>query len=190
MIKINLLPVRAAKKKETARQQILIFFFGIGSVAVIFFFLYSIVLAQIVTTKNRIEAGEKELQQLKQKIGEIENIKKLQDEVKKKLDILAQLRKGKTGPVDRLAALSDATPEKVWLTKYSENGTSLSLAGTAYTEDLIAEFIRKLEASKQFFNVELLYSEQTEISGIKVKKFELSCKIEPPKKEEPKPVKK
>jgi len=190
MIKINLLPVRAAKKKETARQQIVIFLFGVGSIAVVFFFAYSIILTQISSTNNRIADGERELQQLKQKLGEIDNIKKLQDEVKKKLDILAQLRKGKTGPVERLAALSEATPEKVWLTKYSESGPSVSLGGVAYTEELIAAFIRNLEASKQFFNVELLVSEQSEISGVKVKRFDLTCRIEPLKKEEPKPAKK
>jgi type IV pilus assembly protein PilN len=122
---------------------------------------------------------------LKAKIGEIENIKRLQDEVKKKLDVLNQLRKDKAGPANRLAKLSEATPDKLWLIKYSESGSSVSLAGIAYNEELIAEFMRNLQATGYFTNVELLVSQQAELGGVKAKQFELSCMITSGKQEEP-----
>jgi type IV pilus assembly protein PilN len=175
MIKINLLPVRAAKKKESARQQISILLLAVTAVLVIAFGIYSVTLAKISTAHEEIGKSEQEIKRLKEKIGEIDNIKKFQAEVKKKLDILSQLRRDKTGPATRLAKLSDAVPDKLWLTKYAESGDNVSLAGVAFNEDLIAAFMRNLQASNAFTNVELLVSEQLDISGIKAKKFEISC---------------
>ncbi len=185
MIKINLLPVRAAKKKETAKQQIAIFVFSFAGVLVIALALFLLTMAKINAAKTEIERSEKEIQSLKIKIGEIDNLKKLQAEVKKKLDVLNQLRKEKTGPAMRMAKLSDATPDKLWLTKYSESGANVSLSGIALNEDLIADFMRNLQGSDDFINIELLVSEQTEISGTKAKKFDISCNLKNVKKEEP-----
>ena len=175
MIKINLLPVRAAQKKESARQQISILLLAITAVLVIAFGIYSVTLAKISTAQEEIGKSEQEIKRLKEKIGEIDNIKKFQAEVKKKLDILSQLRRDKTGPATRLAKLSDAVPDKLWLTKYAENGGNVSLAGVAFNEELIAAFMRNLQASNAFTNVELLVSEQMELGGMKAKKFEISC---------------
>jgi type IV pilus assembly protein PilN len=175
MIKINLLPVRAAKKKESARQQISILLLSVIAVLVIAFGIYSVTLAKISTAQGEIRKSEQEIKRLKEKIGEIDNIKKFQAEVKKKLDILNQLRRDKTGPATRLAKLSDAVPDKLWLTKYAESGGKISLAGVAFNEELIALFMLNLQASNEFTNVELIVSEQLETGGMKAKRFEISC---------------
>jgi type IV pilus assembly protein PilN len=184
MIKINLLPVRATKKKETAKQQLVIFAFSVVAILVLATAVYSIELVKIKTAKDDIEASTKEIQRLKTVIGEIDNIKKLQDEVKKKLDVLNRLRQEKTGPATRLAKLSDATPEKLWLTKYSESNGKVSISGIAFNEELIADFMRKLQATDEFINVELQLSEQVELSGVKAKKFDIVCVLKNAKKEE------
>ncbi len=183
MIKINLLPVRAAKKKETAKQQLIIFCMALALFAGVAFLLYSYEMIKIKTTRDDIASSEKELQRLKTVIGEIDNIKKLQDEVKKKLDILGRLRKEKTGPAIRLAKLSEAVPEKVWLTKYVESGGSISISGIAFNEDLIAAMMRNLQASGEFSGVELLVSEQVESAGIKTKRFDIACSLGSVKKD-------
>ena len=107
--------------------------------------------------------------------------------MQKKLNVLKQLRANKSGPVKRFAALSDTVPDKVWLTKYTEVGEAVSMGGIAFTEELIADFMRNLEASRQFNQVELLVSEQMDLSGVKVKRFDLTCKLGVRKTEEPKP---
>lgn len=186
MIRINLLPVRAAKKKETVRQQTTIALVSVVGVLLIFVALYSVTLGKISSSKNEIVSAEGEIEQLKKKIGEIDNIKKLQAEVKKKLDVLALLRKEKTGPAIRLATLSDVVPEKLWLTKYAEGaGGTVSISGFAFSEELIADFMRRLQASQDYTNVELLVSEQAEVSGVKLKRFDITCTLKGLKKEEP-----
>ena len=182
MIRINLLPVRAAKKKETAKQQLSILALSIMGLLLVFVVLYFTMLAKISSAKDDISRADDELKQLKAKIGQIDNIKKLKDDVQKKLDVLNRLRKDKTGPALRLAALSDAVPDKLWLTAYSESGEAVRLGGIAFSEELIATFMRNLEASEHYAGVELIVSEQVDIAGVKGKKFEFTCKLEPSKK--------
>lgn len=177
MIKINLLPVRAAKKKETLRQQILILMVSILSIVALCVIAFFFIQMKIQSTKGEIERSETEIQDLKTKIGKVNDLKKLKEEVKKKLDVLSALRKGKVGPVHRLMVISDSTPDKLWLTKYSENGSDVGISGIAYNEELIAEFMRNLQASSDYENVELVVSEQTNIGGIKAKKFDLKIKL-------------
>ncbi|HEY9828921.1 MAG TPA: PilN domain-containing protein [Stenomitos sp.] len=185
MIKINLLPVRAAKKKETAVQQITLFCFCLVLVLVIVFAMYMVKQVQISTTKKDITSANSKITELKNKIGKLEEVKNLKEQVKKKLDVLTQLRKNKSGPAHRLATLSDVTPDQLWLTAYSESGLDVKISGLAFNEDLIASFMRSLEASSDYMNVELLVSEQSESAGTKLKRFDLSCKlrpsVEPPK---------
>jgi type IV pilus assembly protein PilN len=177
MIRINLLPVRASKKKETIRQQISILVLSVVGVLVVGLSMYGLLRTKINTAKTQIEASEKEIASLKAKIGTIDNIKKLQADVKKKLDVLSQLRRAKSGPASRLAALSDSVPEKLWLTRYAENGTSISVSGVALSEELIALFMKNLQASGAFGNVELQVSEQIESADLKAKRFDLAFQI-------------
>jgi type IV pilus assembly protein PilN len=175
MIRINLLPVRASKKKETAMQQLVIAGAMLVALLLVLSVLYTTQVVKIKSAKSEIESSNREIERLKKVVGEIENIKKLQDEAKKKLDILNSLRKGKTGPAIRLAKLSLATPDKLWLNKYLESGTNVSLSGIGMNEDVIADFMRNLAASGEYANVELLVSEQVEVSHMKAKKFDISC---------------
>ena len=186
MVRINLLPVRANKKQETAKQQIMIFVLGLAGFLVACAGIYLFTLSKISTARQEIVKSEKEIAALKVKIGEIDNLKKLQEEVKRKLEVLDQLRKNKTGPALRLAHICDAVPERLWLTKFVESSASISLAGIAYNEELIADLMRNLMSSGDFSTVELQVSEQFEVVGVKAKKFELVCAL---KSAQPPPAK-
>ena len=177
MIKINLLPVRAAKKKETAVQQISIFCASLILVAAVIIAIYFVKQIQISATKSDIATANNQINELKTKIGKLEEIKTLQEQVKKKLDVLSQLRKNKTGPAQRLATLSDITPDQLWLTAYNESGTDVKISGLAFNEELIAAFMRNIEASNDFTGVELLVSEQADSGGQKLKRFDLNFKL-------------
>ena len=161
MIKINLLPVRAARKKETAIQQFSIVGVVVVVIALIVVSIYVVKRVQVAAAKDDIVSANKKISELKTKIGKLEELKTLKDQVKKKLDVLSQLRKNKTGPAQRLASLSNLTPEQLWLTNYSESGQDVKISGIAFSEELIAQFMKALEASSDFMSVELLVSEQT-----------------------------
>jgi type IV pilus assembly protein PilN len=179
MIRINLLPVRAAKRKESARQQIIILLGTLTIILLLNLLVYFYLVVKIRSTNEEIARSEQELVELKNKIGKIKELEKLKSEVQKKLDVLSRLRRDRSGPVKRLQSLSQSTPEKLWLTSYSENGSSINLKGISFDEELIASFMKSIEASVDFEKVELVVSEQTEMSGMKLKRFELKFNLEP-----------
>jgi type IV pilus assembly protein PilN len=180
MIRINLLPLRASRKKETVRQQVSILLLSAGGVLMVGISLYLLLLGKINTATGQIENSENEIREIKAKIGAIDNIKKLQSDVKKKLDVLSQLRREKSGPASRFAALSDAVPPKLWLTRYVESGGGVSVSGFALSEDLIALFMRNLQASGAFSNVELQVSEQASVGGETAKRFDIVFQLKKP----------
>jgi len=181
MIRINLLPLRASRKKETVRQQVSILILSAGGVLLVGAFLYFLLLGKISTATEQIANSENEIKELKAKIGAIDNIKKLQSDVKKKLDVLSQLRREKSGPASRFAALSDAVPQKLWLTKYAEGGGGgVSVSGFALSEDLIALFMRNLQTSGAFTNVELQVSEQSKVGDEMAKRFDIIFQLKKP----------
>jgi len=180
MIRINLLPLRASRKKETVRQQVSILVLSLIGVLLVGICLYLLLLAKISTATAQIDSSEAEIKALKAKIGAIDNIKKLQAEVKKKLDVLSQLRREKSGPASRLGALSDAVPEKLWLTKYAETPGGVSVSGYAVNEELIALFLKNLQSSGAFTNVELQVSEQVTVGGELAKRFDIAFQLKKP----------
>ena len=177
MIRINLLPVKGSKKKESAIQQFVIAGIAVVAIAVIVVSLYVVKRVQVAAAKADVATANNKINELKTKIGKLEEIKNLKEQVKKKLDVLTQLRKNKTGPAQRLVSLSDLTPEQLCLKNYTESGQDVKLSGIAFTEELIAQFMKVLEASSDFMSVELVVSEQIEVAGAKLKKFDIVMKL-------------
>ena len=83
MIRINLLPLRASKKKETIRQQVSILVLTVVGVLAVGLSIYGVLVSKVSSAKTQIESSEGEIRSLKAKIGAIDNIKKLQADVKK-----------------------------------------------------------------------------------------------------------
>ena len=71
-------------------------------IALIVVSLYMVKRVQMATAKDDITSANNKINELKTKIGKLEELKTLKEQVKKKLDVLSQLRKNKTGPAQRL----------------------------------------------------------------------------------------
>lgn len=145
MIRINLLPVRAVKKREMGRQFLVL---GAG-VLVLAVVLNAAWYLDRNSTSNRnaerIAATQARIAELEKVIGEVNNINKRKREVEEKLKVLDELRRGRSGPVRMLDALSTATPKKIWLKDFDEKGNAVKLEGTAVSHDDVAEFMRALQ---------------------------------------------
>lgn len=176
MIRINLLPVKAAQKKEMLKGQLLIAALTLVVALGLCGLLYMQVLGKVQEKKEQIEAKRFEISKLMKTIGEVKQFEKRQAELKAKLDVLSQLKKARTGPVHMLDALYQALPDKVWLTKFKEGGGNVSLSGIGVSEESVALLMRNLERSEQFTGVELKVTQQNVQSGVKFQKFDITCK--------------
>ena len=174
MIKINLLPVRAAQKKEKLRAQSSILVLSLLAISVACGAEYFRTMTKIDSKKAEITAVQAEINQLKKKIGEVSRYQKLQSDLKKKLEILQVLKDGRSGPVHLLDELNHALPDKLWLTDYSASGGAITVSGIAVDENVVASFMETIGASPYYGNVELKGISQLVMNNIKLQKFTLN----------------
>ncbi|MBI5902434.1 MAG: PilN domain-containing protein [Deltaproteobacteria bacterium] len=144
MIRINLLPVRAAKKKESVRLQFTIAGLVVFLCVSVTFIVYLTLRGEASALSTSISNGEQELGQLKLKIGELSKIKEQKKIVESKLDIINELEKARTGPANFFKMLSDSVPERAWVASIKDDGRGIALKGYASTDEDVAECMRSL----------------------------------------------
>jgi type IV pilus assembly protein PilN len=160
MIRINLLPVRAAKKREFGRQQIVLFglllvLAGIGN-----WFWYNKIDSELTALDQRIAQTRAEIAQLEKTIGEVKSIKEDKKALEDKLKILDTLKKGRTGPVKVMDELATLIPPRVWIVDYVESGGAVQMTGQAAAYEDLSAFSKKLKASTHFTNITIKTARQ------------------------------
>jgi type IV pilus assembly protein PilN len=156
MIRINLLPVRAAKKKESLRFQL-----TLAGLAIFFILSLSIAYtlklgSDIAVIEEDVASAEAEQLAISKKIGELSEIKKQKSIVQSKLDVVANLEKGRSGPVEMFLMIEAAIPERAWLKSMVDSGRKITLVGTALSEDIVADMMRRLKSQSKVKNVQLI----------------------------------
>ncbi len=144
MIRINLLPVRHSKKKEMGKQVLVLFAAVLILAAILNFFWYQSRQSEYDRNQDQITKMQKRIEELRALIGEVENINKREKELKSKLATLAELERGRGGPVKMLDALAEAIPERLWLSSFDESGGGVRIVGSAASNEDVAEFMRRL----------------------------------------------
>jgi len=209
MIRINLLPVKAAKKREEAQRQLLLMLLSvIGAVAVIFAF-HMWKQGEIDKLKRRNADLAARVAKLKAEIGDYDVIKAQLDELNRQKATIDRLKAGRTGPVGLMRELSDILSKgkgprinvaeyemllkkepnagynptwdtrRVWLTSYDENQRRVKLAGGAKSYDDVAEFMRRLQLSVYFSDVQLqpVHTAVDSKYGVKYVTFEMTATV-------------
>ena len=178
MIRINLLPFRAARKKENIRRQLTIFALSVVFILVVMAYYYM----KLSTTLSNLRKEEQqirvELAGYKKTIERINNLEKKIAEIRKKLDVIKDLEKKKTGPVLLLDQIAMAVPkEKLWLTSLDEKNGKLVLNGTAMDNETVAVFMTNLENSELITSVDLKSTRLRSLPKYKlsVSDFSLEC---------------
>jgi Tfp pilus assembly protein PilN len=99
------------------------------------------------------------------------------DEVKRRFDIIDQLRAQQAGPVQMLNAVSDTVnaTDGVWLLSLHDDGANVSLDGVALGPDAVAELMTKLRSSGYFNDVELRNTAQQDDKKIQTFSFSVVC---------------
>lgn len=180
MIRINLLPVREARRKADLRQQMLM----IGASAVASLVLAAgaqqFVRSQISATNERIEQLNTQLAQFKPQQEKVDAYKAKKADIEQKLQVIERLEKSRSGPVHILDELASRTPERVWLTTMKASDGRIELEGMSLDNELVAQFLTDLNASPYFANVELKKTELQTVDALKLNTFRIVAQLESP----------
>ena len=161
MIKINLLPVRASRKREAGKQWIALFVVVVAATVLGNGIWYNETSKKVDQVNQRVKRYKDDLATLNKIIGEVKNIKEEKESINKKLDILKKLKDGRTGPVKVKDELATLMPQGVWIASWDEaQGSHLSFSGSGKSYDDVANFAKKLRESRFFSNVTLKSTRQ------------------------------
>jgi type IV pilus assembly protein PilN len=183
MIRINLLPVKAAKRREQGQRQLLIgvVVFSATLVAIIVF--HGTQVAHINEMREHNQQLSKDIARLKAEIGDYEVIKAQRDELIRQRDAIKRLQANRGGPTYMMRELSDILTagkgptfnkeqyeeqikrdpsrgfnpnwdtRRAWLIEYSERNHEVRIKGGAKSDEDVAEFLKRLKVSAFFSDV-------------------------------------
>lgn len=184
MIRINLV---AERKTEKVRKPLLNFESGneaLGNVlmgavmvtALLFCgYKYVSMNSTLASLDVSIADANRERDRLKDVLAKGEAFKAQRELLKRKVELITELKKNQAVPVHLLDQISRNLPEFLWLDKISERGNGISLVGQATTYNAVSNFYNNLDASGYFADV-VLGTTQQENQGVT---FSMSCRFIP-----------
>lgn len=177
MIRINLLPVRAKKKRNTSIYQIV----AMGAVLMVSLVgaltVHAVYVNRVEEREAKIAENEQEIKRLQKIIGEVNELEKQSKRLKDQLAVIDKLEKGKRGPVRVLDEMSGSIPKRVWITSFRETGGVLSITGSAMDNSDISEFMRAMQKTPYFSEIALKFTQADLRDGVTVFNFEVGCKV-------------
>ena len=178
MIHINLLPFRAARKKENIRRQISIFLLTFIFTAVALVYYNGTLNGSIERLETSIAKTKAELATFKKTIQEIKKIKSQLKTLENKTKVINKLNTDRKWPLTFLDTINDMIIEKrMWLTSLQmTKSVNITIKGIALDNKTVADFMTRLEKSKVFTSVNLNTINQKKIKKYNLKSFAITCK--------------
>jgi type IV pilus assembly protein PilN len=177
MIRINLLPVRAKKKRNTSIYQIVAMSAVVMVSAIAAFTVHTVFANRVQEREAKIAENTAEVQRLQKIIGEVNELEKQKERLLNQLTVIDKLEKGKRGPVRVLDEMSGSIPKRVWVTSFRETAGALSITGSAMDNSDISEFMRAMQKTPYFSDITLKFAQADIRDGVTVYNFEIGCKV-------------
>ena len=178
MIRINLLPREEREKRRSLQLP------KIGTLMPVLVLVLVIVLFATVSVFQTLQIGrlkadiaraEQEAAKLRPQIQTIQELTTKREELQRRLNVIADLDKGRLQRVRLVDELSRSVPEHLWLTGYEETGSKVQVEGVTISNLLVADFMTRLEASPLYGSVDLLVAEKGTIDQRNVVKFKVTA---------------
>ena len=178
MIRINLLPFRAARKKENVRRQVSIFLLSLAFMLIILFYFNFSLGSKIDGLNKNIKDTKSELAKYKKINNEIAQIKKKLANLKKKMAVMDTLEANRFAPIRLMDTMTQViVPKRMWFTNLQSKGKKVNISGVALDNTTVADFMVRLENSGLFKEVDLktLKRSKSKKGQPKFKTFKVAC---------------
>lgn len=177
MIRINLLPHRAEKRKA---QQIQFIAFSVISVilgAVIVGFVHVAIIAQIDYQERRNAYLNKEIAVLDKQIDEIKKLREQTKSLLARKTVVENLQSTRSDVVHLLDQMLRILPEGVYLKSLKQTGSKISLVGYAQSNARVSTLMRSIEDSPWLEAPILIQIQATNVGGTRLSEFSLSFNL-------------
>jgi type IV pilus assembly protein PilN len=180
VIRINLLPVREARRKAGVRQQMVLLAASLIGAVVLSAAIHTWMIGSISSARSRVAALNAQLEQYKPQQQQVAEFKAKKAEIEQKLAVIENLERSRSGPVHIMDELASHIPQRVWLTDLSADNGRITLGGMSLDNELVASFLNALEDSPYFANVELESTELKLVESLKLNTFKIRAGLESP----------
>lgn len=181
MIKINLLPGKKTKKKETVQSPASKFLTVVLAVAVAALLIMMGVTYYVSYSKDDLkkqyESNKALISQLQKNIQDVKKFESINASIGQKSVLIETLRKNQAVPVRILDEVSAVLPEGVWLSSLIYKGGNIIIEGFAFTNFDIVSYIDNFKKSAIITDAFLEESKYEEIDKVQVYKFKLNFKV-------------
>lgn len=174
MIRINLLPYRAERRQTQILQHIaaLLIVVVTASLGVFVADLYKT--SELTALEDEFSDIKAQNDVLRVKIGKIKDLDKLREDVERKLALVDQLQEGRFYSLSTFSDLASLMPENVWLNDIKDSNSNLTINGMGESNKAVANFMRALDESPEFTNINLKTISRINVGSIPVRKFGLT----------------
>ena len=177
MIRINLLPHRAEKRKA---QQIQFIAFSVISVilgAVIVGFAHVAIMTQIDNQERRNEYLKKETVILDKQIDEIKKLREQTKSLLARKNVVENLQSTRSDVVHLLDQMLRILPDGVYLKSIKQVGNKISLVGYAQSNARVSTLMRAIEDSPWLQAPTLIEIHATSVGAIRQSEFSLNFNL-------------
>lgn len=187
MIRINLLPYRAARKKENIRYQVNVFVMSVVFVCLLIFWGNSYLKGQVEDLNQEIKTTREQVAKYKKINQEIAEIKKNLAVLERKIGVIESLERDRKAPVQNLDELYQIVVEKrMWYTSIEERSNNIKVSGIAVDNQTVADYMTRIEKSDRFQSVRLAAIKQHTLKAgkeLSLKQFDINFQKKPHDKE-------
>ena len=176
MTRINLLPWREARRKQQQRD-FMSMLAGAAAVAFLGILFAHMQIAEYINyQESRNQFLRDEIERLQRIEQEIKELDKTKERLLGRLDIIQNLQRSRPGMVRVFDELVHHLPGNMHLESLDSNGKTLTLMGLAQTNNVVSDFMRKLETSEWFGEPVLKVVENKMLNETRASGFELTVK--------------
>jgi type IV pilus assembly protein PilN len=184
MAHVNLLPWRAARRKQRERefymQLAAAFVAGLGVLLLWVFWMDQ----RIDNQNDRNTYLQTEIKQLDVRIAKIKDLEKVREHLLARKQIIEQLQADRSQMVHLFDELVKTIPASARLSGLKQNGQSMSLDGVAQSNASVAEYMRNIESSPWMGHADLRKTENTHNGSRMPYVFGLNVTLSKPKADE------
>jgi type IV pilus assembly protein PilN len=180
MAKINLLPWREERRDEL-KKEFLIILGAVAAFAVVLVLLWqSITQAQIENQEARNKFLQEKINELKEQVAEINELKAKREQLIERMRIIQQLQGTRPEIVHIFDELVRTVPDGVFYTSIERKNQKISIKGTAESNNRVSSLMRRLDASPWFSDPNLISVKANPAFGDQANDFELTITLATP----------
>ena len=184
MIRINLLPHRAEKRKRRRTQFYVLSGLMVVLGGLIGFLVHSIYVGYIEHQDSRNTFLKNEIAKLDQQTAEIRRLREQIEALLARKQVIEDLQSTRAESVHLLNELARGTPDGVYLKSVKQAGGRITLVGYAQSNARVSHLMRSLEESPFLERPSLVEAKAATVDDRRVSEFTLSIGLERPKVEE------